>query len=123
MLYVSLQEAIKQVIIEQSVKISTETCTVIAKYPFLKDPVDFLSSKHNGPNNKEQALRVCKGQCRKNEVQRNGMRIVHKELVEKDLMKKLVDCDKETQDWSKMPVFSTTIHGESSWRKILSQLH
>ena len=92
-----MQEAREKVIIEQSVKICTETCTVIARYPFLKDSVDFLSSKHNGPNNKEQTLRVYKGQWRKNEVQRNGMRIVYKELVEKDFMKKLVDCDKETQ--------------------------
>ena len=63
---VSLQEARDQVIIEQSVKICTDTRTVIAKYPFLKDPVDFLSisTRHNGPNNKEQALRVYKGQCR-----------------------------------------------------------
>ena len=95
---VSLQEAREQVIIEQSVKICTDTCTVIAKYPFLKDPVDFISTRHNGPNHKDQAVRVYKGQYRKSEVQRNGMRIVHKELVEKDLMKKLVDCDKETQD-------------------------
>ena len=40
---ISLQEAREQVIIEQSVNICTETCTVIAKYPFLRDPVDFFS--------------------------------------------------------------------------------
>ena len=39
---VSLQEAREQVIIEQSVKICEENNTVIAKYPFLKDPVEFL---------------------------------------------------------------------------------
>ena len=38
---VSLQEAREQVIIEKSVKICEETNTVIAKYLFLKDPVDF----------------------------------------------------------------------------------
>ena len=36
---VSLQEAREQVIIEQSIKICEESNTVIAKYPFLRDPV------------------------------------------------------------------------------------
>ena len=67
---VSLQEAREQVIIELSVKICTDTCTVIAKYPFLKDPVDFLSARHNGPNNKDQALKIYKGQCRKSKVKK-----------------------------------------------------
>ena len=96
---VSLQEACEQVIIEQSGKICEETNTVIAKYPFLKDPVEFLSAMHNSSNNKDQALKVYKGQCRKSEEQQQGMKIVHKELVEKDFMKRLVDCNKETQDF------------------------
>ena len=75
---VSLQDACEQVIIEQSVKICEDTNTVITKYPFLKDPVYFLSARHNGPNNKEHALKVYKGQYRKSEEQRQGMRIVHK---------------------------------------------
>ena len=66
---VSLQEAHKQVIIEQSVKICEETKTVIAKYPFFKDPVDFLSTRHNGSNNKDKVLKVYKGQCRKSKEQ------------------------------------------------------
>ena len=82
-------------------KICTETNTVVAKYPFLKDPVDFLSTGHNGPNNKSQALKVFKSQCRKGEDQRNGMRIVNKELVEK----KLVDFDESTQDFIKNASF------------------
>ena len=36
---VLLQEAREQVIIEQSIKICEKSNTVIAKYPFLKDPV------------------------------------------------------------------------------------
>ena len=59
---VSLQEAREQVIIEQSVKICEENNTVIAKYPFLKDPVEFLSARHNNSNNYNQALRVYRGQ-------------------------------------------------------------
>ena len=89
-----LQEAQEQVIIDQSIKICEVTNTVIAKYPFLKDPVEFLLARHYSSNNKRQALKVYKGQCRKSEEQRQGMRIVHQELVEKDFMKRRVDCDK-----------------------------
>ena len=39
-----MQEAREQVIIEQSIKICEESNTVIAKYPFLKDPVEFLTA-------------------------------------------------------------------------------
>ena len=102
---VSLQEAHEQVIIEQSVKVCAETNTVIAKHLFHKDPVDFLTARHNGPYNKEQALKVYKGQCRKSEDESQGMRIVHKELVEKDFMKRLVDCDTEVQEYIKNASF------------------
>ena len=60
----ALQEALEQVIIEQMLKICEEPKTVIAKYPFLKDPIDFLSARHNGSNNKDQTVKVYKGQCR-----------------------------------------------------------
>ena len=43
-------------------KICEETKT--AKYLFLKDPLDFLSARHNGLINKDQVLKVYKGQCR-----------------------------------------------------------
>ena len=57
-----LQEAQEQVIIvEQSIKICEESNTVIAKYPFLKDLVEFLTKRHNGHDNKSQALKVYQG--------------------------------------------------------------
>ena len=93
---VSLQEACEQVIIEQSGKICEETNNVIAKYLFLKDPVEFLSARHNGSNNKDQALKVYKGQCRMSKEQQQGMRIVQKDLIEKYFMKRLDDCNRET---------------------------
>ena len=77
-----LQEAREQVIIEQSIKICEESNTVIAKYPFLKDPVEFLTKRHNGQDNKKQALKVYQGQCRKSEEQKEGMRKVHRDLAE-----------------------------------------
>ena len=48
---VSLQEAGEQVIVEQSVKICEDNNKVIAKHPFLKDPVEFLMARHNNSNN------------------------------------------------------------------------
>ena len=55
---VSLQEAQEKVIIEQSVTICEENNTEIAKYPFLKDPVEFLTVRHDNSNNYDQALKV-----------------------------------------------------------------
>ena len=98
---VSMQEAREQVIIEQSIKICEESNTVIAKYPFLKDPVEFLTARHNGPYDKIQAFRVYRGQCKKSEEQKEGMRIIHKELAEKDFMTRLVDMDEEAQKYIK----------------------
>ena len=48
-------------IIEQSVKICEEENLVIAKYPFVKDPVEFLTARHHNSNNYDQALKVYRG--------------------------------------------------------------
>ena len=114
---VSLQEAQEQVILEQSVMIYEESNTVIAKYPFLKDPVEFLTARHNNSNNKDQALKVYRGQCRKSEKQRQGLRLVHQELVEKDFMKKLSDCDKDIQNFIKDACFQHY----NPWRTVLKE--
>ena len=55
---VSLQEAHEQVIIEQSIKLCEDKNIVIAKYPCIKDPVEFLMAKHNNSNKYDQALKV-----------------------------------------------------------------
>jgi hypothetical protein len=60
---------------------------VVVTYPFLRDPVEFLTAKHNHTDNYDQALKVYKVQCRKNERVKEGMRDVHKDLVEKGFMK------------------------------------
>ena len=114
---VSLQGVQEQVIIEQSVKICEENNTVIAKYPFLKDPVEFLTARHNNSNNYNQALKVYKGQCRKSEKQREGMRLVHQELVEKNFMKKLNDCDEDIQNFIK----DTAFPHYNPWRIVLKK--
>ena len=48
---VSPQEGREQVIIEQSIKISEEKNILIAKYSFIRDPVEFLTARHNNSNN------------------------------------------------------------------------
>ena len=68
----SWQEAREQQIIEDSVKISLEEKRVIVTYPFLKDPVAFLTHRHKGSNNFNQALKVYKSQCRKSVDIREG---------------------------------------------------
>ena len=72
---------------------------MISKYPFIRDPVEFLTARHNNSNNYVHALKIYGGQCRQSEEQRPGMRIVHEELVEKDFMRRLKDFDKETQEF------------------------
>ena len=67
---------------------------VTVNYPFLKNPVEFLTAVHRSQSNYSQALKVYKTQCKKSEIVKNGMRNVHKDLVEKGFMVKLEDmCD------------------------------
>ena len=98
-------------------KICEETNNVIAKYLFLKDPVEFLSARHNGSNNKDQALKVYKGQCRMSKEQQQGMIIVQKELIEKDFMKRLDDCNRETQDF----INNASFQYYNPWRIFLKE--
>ena len=114
---ISLQEAGEQVIIEQSIKFCEESNTVIAKYPFLRDPIEFLTSKHQGSDNKNQALKVYRGQCKNSEEQKEGMRIVQKDLVEKDFMIRLTDMDEETQKYIKEAGFQHY----NPWRIVLKE--
>ena len=86
---ISLREAMEQQFIEDSVRIDLEKRQVLVNYPFLKDPVDFLTKVHNGPSNYAQAVKVYKTQCRKPELVKDGMKKVHQDLVEKGFMKKL----------------------------------
>ena len=43
---------------EKGLQIRHTPCTVIAKYPFLKYPMEFLTARHNNSNNYDQALKV-----------------------------------------------------------------
>ena len=79
--------------------------------------MEFLTARHNNSNNYDQALKLYRGQCRKSEEQRQGMRVVHQELVEKGFMKKVRDCDKEIQDF----IMSATFQHHNPWRIVLKE--
>ena len=86
---ISLREAREQQFIESSVKVDLKLRKVLVNYPYLKDPVEYLSKVHKNPNNYGQAVKVYKTQCRKSAEVKDGMRKVHADLVEKGFMKKL----------------------------------
>ena len=90
---------------------------MITKYPFLKDPGEFLKARHNNSNNYDQALKVYRGQCRKSKEQRQGMRLVHQELFEKDFIKKLSDFNEDTQNF----ITNAEFQHYNTWRIILKQ--
>ncbi len=81
--------------IERSVFIDYEQEKVFVDLPFIRDPVEFLSKKHNGPDNRYQAVRVYKTQCRKSEVVKEQLRNAHRELVEKGFMVKFSDLSED----------------------------
>ena len=111
----SLQEAREQEFIEKSVMINLDENIVVVTYPFLKDPVEFLTAKHKHTDNYDQALKVYKGQCRKNERVKEGMRDVHKDLVEKGFMKKLEDLNDQEQDF----IRSSGFRHYNPWRLVM----
>ena len=79
--------------------------------------MEFLTARHNNSNNYDQALNVYLGQCRKSEEQRQGMRVVHQELAEKDFLKKLVDFNKKTQDF----IMNAEFQHYNPWRIVLKE--
>ena len=94
---VSLQESMEQEIIEKSVRLDPENKNVKVNLPFSKDPTEDLSKRHKGNDNKGQAMHVYKTQCKKSEIIKDGIRNVHKELVERGFMSKLDDINQEKQ--------------------------
>ena len=102
---ISLQEAREQDLIEASITIDQENKKVYASLPFLRNPNEFLSEKHKGKNNLRQAKSIYFSQCRKPEDEKEGMRIAHKELVDKGFMIKIQELPEEIQDMIKTAEF------------------
>ena len=111
----SMQETREQGMIEQSVKIDLENKRVIATYPFLKDPVKFLREKHNHTDNYKQALKVYITQCKKDSRVKEGMREVHRDLVSKGFMSKLVDLDESSQKF----IMDAGFRHYNPWRLVM----
>ena len=95
---ISLQEAVEQDLIERSVTIDTKNRKVIAKLPFVKDPVEYLSEKHNSNSNIRQAKSIYFTQCKKPEIEKEGIRKAQAELVERGFMIKLDKLPGNIQD-------------------------
>ena len=53
---ISIREAREQQFIESSVKVDLKLKKVLVNYPFLKDPVEYLSRIHKNPNNYGHAM-------------------------------------------------------------------
>ena len=102
---ISLQEAVEQDLIERSVKIDLENRKVTAKLPFVKNPVEYLSSKHNSNSNLRQARSIYFTQCKKQDMEKEGIRKAHAELIEKGFMIKLEDLPSKTLDMIKNAPF------------------
>jgi hypothetical protein len=82
----SLQGEFEQDVIKKSVETNTTHGIVFANLPFLRDPVEYLTKKHGGNNNRYQAARIYQAQCKKPEFVREGDRKAHSDLVAKDSM-------------------------------------
>ena len=112
---ISLREAREQQFIEESVRVDTKLRRVLVNYPFLKDPVEYLSGVHRNPNNYGQAVKVYKTQCRKSDTVKEGMRKVHADLVEKGFMVKLEDMDKKKKELIK----NASFQHYNPWRLVM----
>ena len=62
-------------------------------------------------------LYMYRGQCKKSEEERQGMRLFYQELVKKDFMKKLSDCDEDLQNF----ITDTAFQHYNPWRIVLKE--
>jgi transposase len=60
----SLQEEFEQDVIKKSIETDPALGVVFANLPFLRDPVEYLTKKHGGNNNRYQAARIYQAQCK-----------------------------------------------------------
>ena len=82
----SHQEEYEQEVIEKSVTIDFKEKKVFVDLPFIKSPVEFLSTKHRRDDNLPQALRIYQSQCKKPEEIKQQVRAAHKDLLGRGFM-------------------------------------
>jgi hypothetical protein len=93
----SLNEAIEQKVIEDSVTINLDEEKVEVDLPFITDPDKFLSERHGGMDNYNQAYKVYKSQCRLPDSTKEGIKASIEDLQGKGFLKKLSDLPLEHQ--------------------------
>jgi hypothetical protein len=91
----SVENSIGQLAIEKSVSIVNGK--VFVDLPFIIDPDEYLTKKHHGPNNYNQALRVYQSQCKKPDSTKDAMRAVHQDLVNLGFIQKLSSMSDDIQ--------------------------
>ena len=102
---ISLNEMVEQSFIEKSVHIDVNNRKVFVDMPFTKDPVEFLTARHKGPDNKYQARSVYKTVCRKPPEIKEGIRKAHKIMVDKGYMKRLKDLPADSKRIIELAMF------------------
>ena len=113
----SLQEEFEQDVILKSVELDPENKRVLVELPFIKEPVEFLSKKHNGNSNRYQAMRVYKSQCRKPEQVKQKLRETMSDLMERGFMVKVTDLGQEQQDF----ISTAKFHHYFPWRAVYKE--
>jgi hypothetical protein len=113
----SLQESFEQEVIEKSVHVNLEETRVWVDLPFIKEPVEYLTKKHGGPNNLNQAFKVYQSQCKKRDDVKDQVRKAHGELVEKGYKLQLVDLPQDLQD----TVNSAAFQHYYPWRAVYKE--
>ena len=94
---ISLNEAIEQEFIDKSVHIDLEKSQVLVDMPFLKEPTEFLSKRHNSNSNFVQARSVYRKQCQKPQIVKEGVRMAQQSMVDKGFMARLDSLPDDVQ--------------------------
>ena len=94
---VTMQEALEQAVVDNSVFVDKEKRRVYVKLPFMVDPVEYLTEKHKGKDNYRSARQVYNQVCNKKDFNKDAMREVHKDLVDKGFMVPLESLGEEIQ--------------------------
>ena len=111
----SLRERAEQKLIEASVRIDYDQCKTYVRYPFLSDPVVFFTKHFAGrDSNLGQARVVYFQQCRKGEVDKQGMRAEMQKLIDAGFIAPLASLSQGTQRF----IESAPIRHYFPWRSV-----
>ena len=92
----SVQESMEHDIILKSISLN-DGCTWI-ELPFTQDPVEYLTKRHAGNNNRYQAVKTLDQQCKKPNEMRAGMSEAFRDLESRGFLKKTSDLTQDQRD-------------------------